>query len=824
MPKRLMNGIEAVALSAIEGGVEVFAGAESSPALGVLREAQRQSAKVGISSLEPVITLNSKAALNTAYMASVEGSRTLWACSCSEFYDATEALTTVRKAKIQGSLVIITCCDATSSANTKNSSASECDIRRFAQFAKMPLFDPADPKQAMAMVKAAINLSDEYEMPVVINLSEMVVGVSMFFEIDPSKLSQVPLRANYEDVYLKNASTDEKIHKIAHALSYDQNLTGFNRIYDRSPSNARGKEVPVTLGIACAGSSVPFAAQALASITQVAIERGIPLPAYRVLQVCTPYPYPKRAVFRFVNGLTNILVIEGPDPIIENGMLKDSATNFLAPKVKSVSAIYNISDVGVLARKIASFFDDCAGERVSSSFRPSRLEPCVKEFFQMSKIYECSLDLAPRNPGCFDNVANVAAFNSFVQALGELEIAPESVVALGIPCYMANDRLAGEVQGRLSRALPSIESSTFPERLAWLKMRLHHSDGMLGVAFASAKEVLDGALMTLADVAADKLDITIVVVDTIDDSAMFEMDIEGMLQSLGASVSYCDSPFDNEAAKAACKEALSAQGLSFAMLIGREGKQIGLLESAEHLVNMQQHQNMPVFPVQKKALRQQARPSTARPLQQMGQQHNQQLQARRPLRANQAQRAGMPGEHSQVPAMQAQQAQQGFSPAWQHGQNPRQYSAMHSNGVQSQQQAFMVQNSTSQQFQQAENNIAPDERNPSEQQTVKSGATGQLQPVEISLKNERPKKKVSSKTRNNDDELVLNVTSSFDTFDINKLGLDEEFTSSSDEPYLILESLEDGPTSSLKKKKPKEGPSSTKNAGKKRGNKKRQTV
>lgn len=562
MSKRLINGMEAVALAAIEGGANVFTGASHTPCISIVHEARRQKSKVGIASLRTQVTVDPRSAFEAASMAAIGDARAVWACTQSELYACSDELIALRRFKMAGALVIIACCDPKDPLARAGS-----DIRRFAQFAKMPLFDPADPKQAMAMIKAALELSDEYEIPVVVNLSTLIAGTSMFFEVDPASLAQVPMRPNFNDVYLKNASLDEKIHKIGHALSYDQKLIGFNRIYDRASASSKGKEVPVTLGIACAGSGVPFMAQALQVITQVAISNGVPLPAYRVLQVCTPYPYPKRAVFRFVRGLTNILVIEGPDTIIENGMLKDSATNFLAPKLRSIPAASNIGQVRMLAMGIAKFFDACAGPRPVNPYSTMQLEPLVAAFFKGATVYRCSLNLPPRDPSRYDDPVFAMAFESFMQAIGRLHVSPDKIAISGLPHYMAYDNETNSICSEFMQAPRPIERASFDERLSWLKLVVSQTRDLRGVIFADIREVLVDGLTSIMDVIRSNDDITLIVVDANDDSRLPKIDIAELFKALDAGVVCCDEPYDPSQSKKACMDALVMRGVSFALLV-----------------------------------------------------------------------------------------------------------------------------------------------------------------------------------------------------------------------------------------------------------------
>lgn len=573
MPKRLLNGIEAIALSAIEGGAECFASSADATCVGVVQEAARQRVRARIGSLRAEVALDGSSAAETAMAAALDGLRAVWACSHSELYARSADLISRRGLKMRGAFVVVACVDSDASCTDPVS-----DIRRFAQFAKIPLFDPSDPKQAMAMMKAALELSAEYEIPVIINVSSLVAGTSMFYDLDSAAVKPMPIRSRYNDVYLKSASLDEKIRKIGHAFSYDQSLVGFNRIYDRaSSSDGEGDKTPVTLGIACAGAGVSFAASALQTITNVAMANNLPIPAYRVLQVCTPYPYPKRAMYRFVNGLTDILVIEGPDAVIENGMLKDSANNFLAPKITSIAAATGASGLKALTLGIASFLDSCAGEKQQpSEYNPARLVPFVEAELKDAAIYSCSIALPARQPSRFDCAEFALAFEGVVRAAAQMGIPPEKVAVSGIPRYALRGGLAGSACNRFMQAPLRSEGASFEGRLAWARSAARRN-GVHAVVLATLREVLVEGISAVMEARLRRFDVTVVVVDVAGAGSSLGVDAVPLLAALGAGIACCDDPRDLESAQRACLDALSMRGVSFALLVEGLSDRMALL-------------------------------------------------------------------------------------------------------------------------------------------------------------------------------------------------------------------------------------------------------
>lgn len=567
MPKRLLNGIEAIALSAVEGGADFITSSADASCVGVSQEAMRQKARARLSGVRAELATSGTSAAEAAIMAAADGARAVWACSHAELYANTPNVILKRSMKMRGALVIVACADADSLAAQPTS-----DIRRFAQFAKMPLFDPSDPKQAMSMMKAALELSSEYEIPVLVNVVGLIAATSMFYDMDAATPTPAPIRSKYNDVYLKSASLDEKIRKIGHAFSYDQNLIGFNRIYDRRSSDAQA--VPgqaaseqVSLGIACAGASVTFAAQALQAITDVAKANNLPLPAYRVLQVCTPYPYPKRAMYRFVNGLTDILVVEGPDAVIENGMLKDSANNFLAPKIASIPAPADTSGLRALTLGIAGFLDACAGQmQQPSAYNPGRLVPFVEDALKESATYSCSIPMPARQPSRFDDEAFVAAFDGFVRAAAKLRIPPERIAISGMPRHSAV-QVAPAACARFRQAPLPVELAPLQSRIAWARSAARRRD-VRAVVLATLREVLAEGVGAIMEARLQRFDVAVIVVDPAGAGESLGVDVVALLSSLKVGIAICEDPGNPELVQRACADAMSMSGASFALLVG----------------------------------------------------------------------------------------------------------------------------------------------------------------------------------------------------------------------------------------------------------------
>ena len=77
-----------------------------------------------------------------------------------------------------------------------------------------------------------------------------------------------------------------------------------------------------TFGILAGGISAAYAHEALRLVEQRVREAGLRAPACRLMQVGTPYPFPEEAVAAFCEGLTDVLVVEELDHVLEDELLR----------------------------------------------------------------------------------------------------------------------------------------------------------------------------------------------------------------------------------------------------------------------------------------------------------------------------------------------------------------------------------------------------------------------------------------------------------------------------------------------------------------------
>ncbi len=332
MTKKLLMGNEAMAHAALEAGVGVVAGYPGTPSSEIVETVARQYRRGAAHGVHVEWSTNEKAALELLFGASLAGARCLFTCKQMGLNVASDALMSLNYVSVRGGLVLIVADDP-----GPISSQTEQDTRRFATFAKVPVLDPSTPEQAFDMVKAAFDLSERFNTPVIVRPTTRVDHASAFFDVqeethalavledgfqhDPSKWVIFPRRA-----YEAHGEIIKRLGDISEIFSSELPYSAFNTMEEAGESFT-GEP---TFGILAGGITAAYVREALRMIGERAQQAGIGIPRYRFMQVGTPYPFPERAIAAFSTGLADVLVLEELDSVFEDELAMFAGRNHCA--------------------------------------------------------------------------------------------------------------------------------------------------------------------------------------------------------------------------------------------------------------------------------------------------------------------------------------------------------------------------------------------------------------------------------------------------------------------------------------------------------------
>ena len=190
----LLSGNEAVARAVWEAGVKVAAAYPGTPSTEMMEVVSTYP------DLYAEWSVNEKVSLEVAIGAAYAGSRAFCCMKHVGMNVASDALMTLTLTGVIGGLVIAIADDVGLS-----SSQNEQDSRYWGRFAHVPVMEPADSQEAYEMTLAAFDLSETYQVPVILRMttrinhvkSLVVVGERMThvgagFKKEPARFVMVP--------------------------------------------------------------------------------------------------------------------------------------------------------------------------------------------------------------------------------------------------------------------------------------------------------------------------------------------------------------------------------------------------------------------------------------------------------------------------------------------------------------------------------------------------------------------------------------------------------------------------------------------------------
>lgn len=284
--KELLSGNEAIARAAYENGVKVAAAYPGTPSTEILEQFSRYPG------VYAEWAPNEKVALEVGIGASMAGARTLVAMKHVGVNVAADPLLTFAYTGVNGGFVLVSADDPGS-----HSSQNEQDNRHYARFAKIPLLEPSDSQEAGDMVGLALQLSEEYDTPVMLRITTRVAHSrtlvekrepqpweSRSYSRNPKKYLMLPVFARERRAFMEE--------RLAGLRKYSE-TTPVNRIEWRDRS----------AGIITSGISYQYVREALPDVS--------------VLKLGLTWPLPEKLIRSFAEGVKRLLVVEELEPFLE---------------------------------------------------------------------------------------------------------------------------------------------------------------------------------------------------------------------------------------------------------------------------------------------------------------------------------------------------------------------------------------------------------------------------------------------------------------------------------------------------------------------------
>ncbi|HOS92643.1 MAG TPA: thiamine pyrophosphate-dependent enzyme [Armatimonadota bacterium] len=287
----LLSGNEAVALGAWQAGCSLAAAYPGTPSSEILPALIRWAERHG-GDIYCEWSVNEKVALEVASGASIAGARTLAAMKHVGLNVAADPFFTLAYTGVEGGLLVISADDP-----GLHSSQNEQDNRIYARHAGIPMLEPADSQEACDFARLAFELSERFDVPVLLRLTTRVSH------------SRTPVVAGLEraerEVTGATPNPQKYVMVPAHAKTrhevLQRSLARVARWGDEAPVNR------VDDGV----GDVAFIASGLA----YCLLREV-LPEAPVLKLGMTYPLPGSLIGGFVERFARVVVVEELEPFL----------------------------------------------------------------------------------------------------------------------------------------------------------------------------------------------------------------------------------------------------------------------------------------------------------------------------------------------------------------------------------------------------------------------------------------------------------------------------------------------------------------------------
>ncbi|WP_456419044.1 thiamine pyrophosphate-dependent enzyme [Thermovibrio sp.] len=160
--KRTLLGNEAIAWALLYAGVDVMSAYPGTPSSEIMETYQKLVEQMNLPAYGQWAT-NEKIAYETAYAAAITGKRAACGMKMVGLNVASDALMSSAYIGNKGGFLVISADDP-----GFYSSQTEQDSRYFAKFARIPALDPSSPQDAFRLTVLGVNLSEKFEIPVLL--------------------------------------------------------------------------------------------------------------------------------------------------------------------------------------------------------------------------------------------------------------------------------------------------------------------------------------------------------------------------------------------------------------------------------------------------------------------------------------------------------------------------------------------------------------------------------------------------------------------------------------------------------------------------------
>ena len=286
--KTLMLGNEAVARGLYEAGCTFVSSYPGTPSTEITEYAAKYP------EIYAEWAPNEKVAMEAAFGASLAGSRSFCGMKHVGLNVAADPLFTIAYTGVNAGMIIGVADDA-----GMHSSQNEQDSRHYAKSAKIPMLEPSDSAEALAFTKAAYELSERFDTPVLLKMCTRIAHSQSV--VEPSERPE-PVKKPYEKngaKYIMMPGNAKKRHPVV-----EERTRALIEYAETSPLNRVEPGKDRKMGIITSSTSYQYVKEVCGD-------------TYPVLKLGMIWPLPEKLILDFAASVDALTVVEELDGFIE---------------------------------------------------------------------------------------------------------------------------------------------------------------------------------------------------------------------------------------------------------------------------------------------------------------------------------------------------------------------------------------------------------------------------------------------------------------------------------------------------------------------------
>ena len=341
--KKILLGNEAIVRGALNAGVSFVSGYPGCPAAEIGDEFVKIGKDYGVYA---EWSTNEKVALEAAIGASFSGLKSLVNMKSFGINVCSDSLFPLAYTGTKAPMVIV----VADVPSCWSSAQSEQDSRGYAYLSHIPVLEPADPQECYEFIKLGFEISEKFNIPVILRTTTRVNHQKMIVELEEphfAKATRGDFVKNPHQFCTMPPRTLEMKKELLEKIKKIQQFAEKSKI-----NKVDRRRASINLGIITSGVAYLHVKEALE-------EMGLDLP---ILKLGFFYPLPENKIRNFIKGLKKVLIIEELDGYLEKEI------KILAGEINPKIEIFGkniLSEIGELdTEKITLALSKITGKKV----------------------------------------------------------------------------------------------------------------------------------------------------------------------------------------------------------------------------------------------------------------------------------------------------------------------------------------------------------------------------------------------------------------------------------------------------------------------------